>query len=220
MRTKAKQDRFEARRLEIIGAAARVFARLGFHGASVHDLAEEMKTTPGAIYYYVESKEDLLRLASEIATEQLEGLLAECAELTDMSAVERLKFYFRRYAEFTCADFGRCLVLTNAKDLAFAGIENHLESRRNLDHAARDLIREGFKDGSIRPCSETLLAAMLYGTANSMARWWQPGGPLSPGQVMDQAFAILDTGWQTDDAAKQASAGKSARGAPRKAARA
>jgi len=45
---------------EILRAAARVFARRGFDGATVREIAEEADVAEGTIYNYFESKADLL----------------------------------------------------------------------------------------------------------------------------------------------------------------
>ncbi len=51
----------EDRRDQIIEAAMRVFAQKGFTRATNKDIAREAGITPGLIYYYFESKEDLLK---------------------------------------------------------------------------------------------------------------------------------------------------------------
>lgn len=55
----------EDRREQIIDAAMRVFAQKGFARASNRDVAREAGITTGLIYYYFESKEDLLKAALE-----------------------------------------------------------------------------------------------------------------------------------------------------------
>ncbi len=49
----------EATRTEIIRAAAKVFARKGYHGASMDDIVAESRLSKGALYGYFDSKEDL-----------------------------------------------------------------------------------------------------------------------------------------------------------------
>jgi AcrR family transcriptional regulator len=46
-------------RTRVLESAARVFARRGFHGASVHEIAREAGATTGAIYSNFAGKEDL-----------------------------------------------------------------------------------------------------------------------------------------------------------------
>ncbi len=55
----------EDRREQIMNAALRVFAQKGFARATNRDVAREAGITTGLIYYYFESKEDLLRAVLE-----------------------------------------------------------------------------------------------------------------------------------------------------------
>src|SRR5215211_1526704 len=48
------------RRAEILQAAARCFARSGFHGASMQDICAEATMSPGNLYRYFPSKEALI----------------------------------------------------------------------------------------------------------------------------------------------------------------
>lgn len=50
----------KARQEQILKAAAKVFARLGFHQATNKDIADEAGVSAGTIYNYFESKNDLL----------------------------------------------------------------------------------------------------------------------------------------------------------------
>jgi AcrR family transcriptional regulator len=55
----------EDRREQIINAAIQVFAQKGFSKATNKDIAREAGITPGLIYYYFESKEQLLEAVIE-----------------------------------------------------------------------------------------------------------------------------------------------------------
>src|SRR5256885_16567377 len=55
----SRNERKAHTRAELIGAAARVFARSGYHGTTVDDVAEEAGFTKGAFYSNFESKEDV-----------------------------------------------------------------------------------------------------------------------------------------------------------------
>ncbi len=61
----ARTPKVEGRREQIVQAAMEVFARKGFDRATNEDIAREAGVTPGLIYHYFESKQDLLRAAIE-----------------------------------------------------------------------------------------------------------------------------------------------------------
>ncbi|MBE9508961.1 MAG: helix-turn-helix transcriptional regulator, partial [Chloroflexi bacterium] len=50
----------EARRAQILNAAATVFAEKGFHRATTREIARVADVSEGTIYNYFDSKEDLL----------------------------------------------------------------------------------------------------------------------------------------------------------------
>jgi AcrR family transcriptional regulator len=54
------QERVDRRRAQILAAASRVFARQGFHRATVRQVAREAGIADGTIYLYFDSKQELL----------------------------------------------------------------------------------------------------------------------------------------------------------------
>ncbi len=57
---KLKPDTQRARREHILDAALRCFARGGFHATTMQDICKEAAVSPGAVYLYFASKEDLI----------------------------------------------------------------------------------------------------------------------------------------------------------------
>ena len=186
-RTAAK---FTRKRLAVLRGAARVFARLGFHRASLADVGTELDLTAAAIYYYVNSKDEMLYQCGQVALEQLNAALKEAWD-SGANGCESLRIFFRKYAEIICDDFGRCLVLTNADDLPTEFRDGALAGRRALDQQVREMIRQGAADGSLRPVNPHALSSMLFGALNNVTRWWAPDGPLRPAQVADGYFDML-----------------------------
>ena len=60
-----REERRAATRTELLDAAARVFARRGFHNASVNDVAAEAGYTSGAVYSNFRNKDELFVAAFE-----------------------------------------------------------------------------------------------------------------------------------------------------------
>src|SRR5688572_17088370 len=59
MQPRAAEPR-KRRAAEIVAAAAKVFAKRGYHGASTQDIADVLGIRQASLYYYVESKEAAL----------------------------------------------------------------------------------------------------------------------------------------------------------------
>lgn len=77
-KTPRKEREREARRREILEAAEAVFARKGYHGATVGEIARESEVSVGTIYNFFDGKEDLYaRLVAELAGEFLEDFERE-----------------------------------------------------------------------------------------------------------------------------------------------
>jgi AcrR family transcriptional regulator len=57
--------RLEARRGEILDAAVACFARQGFHETTMADIAREAGVSPGLIYRYFPSKEDVIEASAD-----------------------------------------------------------------------------------------------------------------------------------------------------------
>jgi AcrR family transcriptional regulator len=55
-----EQERLDRRRAQILAAASRVFARHGFHRATVRQVAQEAGIADGTVYLYFRSKQELL----------------------------------------------------------------------------------------------------------------------------------------------------------------
>jgi AcrR family transcriptional regulator len=96
-----REARKDETRAELIGAAARVFARRGFHGASMQEIAGEAGWSTGAIYWHFSGKEDLfLAVFEDYATvrvreweaihEQAEGEFPQRARVYADQWMERL----------------------------------------------------------------------------------------------------------------------------------
>lgn len=65
-----KQDRSEIRKEQILQAATIVFARLGFYKARMDDIVEEAGLSKGAVYWYFDSKDEIINTILDRFMEQ------------------------------------------------------------------------------------------------------------------------------------------------------
>src|SRR4051812_20741768 len=95
--------RREARHEEIISAAAAMFAEKGFRDTTVQEIARELRMTGAAIYYYFDSKDQLLYEIWQRAGRKLqEG--ANAARALPGTAVDRLRTAMRNHLDVIISD--------------------------------------------------------------------------------------------------------------------
>lgn len=118
----------EARRGEILDAAEACFIRKGLHQTTMHDICEESQLSPGAVYRYFNSKNDLIDAVAERRTQQemqfIDEAKAQTSQATEALTVLGDKFW----GQFLRPDF---------EHWARLDIEIWPETLRNPRHQAR-----------------------------------------------------------------------------------
>ena len=87
---KVTEEHLEARRRQIVDAALTCFARQGFERTSVLDICGAAELSPGAVYRYFPSKEDIIAAVCEKGVEVDETLFGSVADLELREALLRL----------------------------------------------------------------------------------------------------------------------------------
>jgi AcrR family transcriptional regulator len=108
---KLKPDTQRARREHILDAAERCFARAGFHATTMQDICKEAAVSPGALYVYFASKEELIAGICERNRTEFQARFSETATAPDfLSALNELALrYFvdePRHKNLMCVETG------------------------------------------------------------------------------------------------------------------
>src|SRR3954463_1114691 len=77
-------------RVEILKSAAIAFRRLGYHGATVEQIAAALHMKKGNLYYYYRNKEEILLACHQYSLDRLLALL-EDVEQSDAPPAEKLR---------------------------------------------------------------------------------------------------------------------------------
>lgn len=165
----ARGDKREA----ILRAAITVFARRGFFGAQVADIAREAGVAAGTVYLYFRSKDDLLVSVFErVMREAIDEGNAALDGVDD--PVERL----RRIARVHLARMGRdrdvaiVFQVELRQSTKFMEQFSSMQLREYLG-VIRDVIADGQARGAFRAgLSPTIAAKMLFGALDEMATNW------------------------------------------------
>jgi AcrR family transcriptional regulator len=77
---KLKPEELESRHREIVDAARRCFLLNGFHQTTTDDICREASITPGGLYHYFRSKEDVIAAVIQASARDAVQRLASLAE--------------------------------------------------------------------------------------------------------------------------------------------
>ena len=77
-------------RVEILKSAAIGFRRLGYHGATVEQIAAALGMKKGNLYYYFRNKEEILFACHQYSLDRLINLLDEISE-NDQSPDQKIR---------------------------------------------------------------------------------------------------------------------------------
>jgi AcrR family transcriptional regulator len=163
-----------ARRLsEITDAAAKVFARRGYHGASTQDIADVLGMRQASLYYYFQSKEAALEAvcASGVDDYAKRALAILKSEATSSDKVARLVFQhlapFAERLEYTVVFLRERRFLPPPARKRIRTIEMRYE--RLIER----VLEEGVASGEFRKDLDTRMATLaLLGLGNSAALWF------------------------------------------------
>ncbi len=174
----APRSRAGRTRQKILAESARIFNRRGYHATTLDEIARAIGITKPALYYYVESKEDLLfqchQKALDIATEAVRSALASTE-----AADERLRLVVTRYIEGMTDELSGFVVLLHELALSPPLQRRILEQRDEYEGMLRGIIEQGVASGVFVPCHPKLIAFAILGALNWITRWYHPNGPVS-----------------------------------------
>lgn len=193
MPSRRLQQRSEARRLEILHAAARVFRRHGIAAAGMREIAEEAGLSPGNLYYYFDSKDELLVFCQE---RTLEHMLAavEAAKAVGQSSGEQLRAILRAHVHALLDEMEGATAHLELDSLPETLRAPMIRKRDRYERALRALVAQGVERGEFAPCDAALVTRAMLGAVNWTARWFRPDGAQSADEVAHNISAYLVKG--------------------------
>jgi TetR/AcrR family transcriptional regulator, cholesterol catabolism regulator len=180
-----------ARREELTRIAARLFARQGYQGTSLADLAEELGVQKPSLYHHIAAKEDLLW---EVVWEGANAFHAALdAVPAEAPATERLRLALRGHLGVVAGQLDIATVFV--REWRYLEGERHeafIAERRRYEERIRELFREGVEGSELRTDLDVPTAALLFlSAANWAYTWLRPGADTA--QLADRLYtALLD----------------------------
>ena len=178
---------YDKRRDAILAAAARLYARRGFQGASVADLASACSTSKSLIYHYFPSKDDTLHAVMAAHLDDLVDAADEAMQAGN--AEERLRALTLAFMKLYAGARDSHKVLLNELDnLPARQRAEVVAKQRRIISVVETLIRE------IRPDLNPLtlpLTMLFFGMINWTHTWLRPQGPISAEAIASLAVNLM-----------------------------
>jgi AcrR family transcriptional regulator len=173
----------------ILDHASRIFAEKGYHAASVRDVATATGVSPAGLYYYFQSKEELLHL---ILDGCLSGLVSrirdDAAEIKNPAG--RLKAIIRTHLDQFRSSRPEMRVLVREWDVLSGPFGKEI---RKLMRDYTQIVIRTFKELSPGKSSQELRAAAfgLFGMLTWVDQWYRPQKDLSVDLLADEFTSIF-----------------------------
>jgi AcrR family transcriptional regulator len=156
----------------------------------------------GSLYYYIDSKEDLLFDIMERAHRVGLGLLVEGSALAAADAVSRLEAFIARWINKVLTGGPEMNIVE--RDVRYLSPERRVpivEMRRQMNSFAQQLILQGVEEGIFDPSIDRLLAAnSLFQLLNTTNAWYHSGGSVPMSAVTEWYQRITIRGLMSDAA--------------------
>lgn len=179
----------------VLDAAAHVFRKRGFGGATVREVAQAAGMLPGSLHYRYPSKETLLLdLMERALTRVLE--LGRAAVEPARDPAERVRLGLRAHLEaLLSGDDDLYVLLYDWRSLRGPAMQGVLRLRARYDAFWDDLIWEAVRSGWARPGVDVeLLRQFGIGAMNWVAQWRHETDPRTPAEIADTFWSYLAFG--------------------------
>ncbi|MGA8049546.1 MAG: TetR/AcrR family transcriptional regulator [Burkholderiales bacterium] len=187
------QRRSEARRAEILRAAARVFRRMGLGAAGMREIADEADLSIGNLYYYFSGKDEILLYCQE---RTLEHMLAavEAARAMPASSAERLRAVLRAHVHAMLDELEGATAHLEVEALPDNLRAPVIAKRDRYERAVRALVMDGVRAGEFARVDTALVTRAMLGAVNWSARWFRPDGPQTSAEIAQSLSDYLVKG--------------------------
>jgi AcrR family transcriptional regulator len=163
----------------------------------MRDISRETGVSLSGLYYYCKSKEELLFLIQDNCFgrvhERLEERLREA-----VTPVEKLRVVIENHLSFFAANMAEMKVLSHEADSLAGEMYNHVSGRKQqYTRLVRQILGEvqAEQTASGQKVDLTVATYALFGMMNWIYNWYDPRGPLSVNELVDNITRLFLSGF-------------------------
>ena len=183
----AQRRSASVRQDQLVEIAIRFFAKKGYAGTSLREIADEARITKAALYYHFPTKEALY---DRIVVNSMKALLESVTDAvnTASNGEEKVRRFMLASADFmdSSRDAWKASshVFWSGEE---AGPRNAaIDLRDGYERLLRQCIRAANDEGKFRNVDPSMAGRMLLSLLNQISRWHSLSGRLSTHEVINQ----------------------------------
>ena len=182
---------YEERRIAIVDKAAELFARRGFTGASLSDLAAACQTSKSLIYHYFPSKEDILY---EVMSSHIDQLVEDTHQVAREGGraadqFNRLIHAFLRH--YMGAASRQKVLLNELAHLPDAMRETIVSKQRQVVKVTQKLLTALTPGLAGDPKRARVQTMLLFGMINWTHTWYDPDGDIKIDELAEMVLELI-----------------------------
>jgi AcrR family transcriptional regulator len=186
------------RKAQIISVATDLFAKMGYEGTSLRDVAEHCGMTKAALYYHFADKDALLLSVVEFRMTRLNEVITEALQdVPQDQPLERIRTFVR--ASGRQIDRDRAGWVVGARIFwsidAIADRALVIKLRDQYEGRLRSEIVSAIDKGLLIDADPGMMTRMVLSWLNYTPRWHKPDGRLSVEEVADQFLDLTLAGF-------------------------
>lgn len=176
----------------LIRAALKLFRRKGYHGATIAEIAAEAGIQKGSVYYYISSKEDLLKHAivreMDVLIAAVEGIVHD-----DLTPEEKLRKAIGAHVCFLAEHPDSITVAVPVVILTIGAADTTeiIARRDRYERLFRSIIAEGVACGDFADVDPPVATMAILGMCNYLYIWYRASGRLTVDEIADAFGDIL-----------------------------
>jgi AcrR family transcriptional regulator len=162
---------------QVLEAAVDMFHERGYASTSIEDVAKAVGLLKGSLYYYIQSKEDLLfRIVDDVHTD-VQATMDEAFADTTVPPLERLVRFARKQVEYNARNVDRIAVYHHEwQRLQGDRLAEVRKRRRTQEQAVVAVLEEARSRGDVPDDLDAQLAARCaFATIIWPYTWYRPG---------------------------------------------
>ncbi|KQY63496.1 MULTISPECIES: TetR/AcrR family transcriptional regulator [unclassified Nocardioides] len=183
----------------LVAVAGELFAERGYRATTLDDLADALNVKKASLYYYIDTKNTLLRAIYDQILGRIAEKVVPISEL-DLPPDERLRRMVSSHIEFVTLERSLLSVVFQEEwELPEDMQETIKQMKHSYENAFTKVVEEGQQKGLLRAGSARFMVLGLLGMTNWMYTWYDADRH-DQREIIGEFVQLLEHGWLASDA--------------------